>query len=97
MAINFHKFAPSNAKNALILAIIELFKCFRVNPNQAIEILEQVRNSLPAPSQEDIDDTANAAEKEVILTISLSPMSLIGVRSQATTTVKPVIQDSIKL
>ncbi|MBN3875205.1 hypothetical protein [Nostoc sp. JL23] len=91
------KLAPQpNAKKALILGIIEVFKAFRLNPTQAHAVIDEVKQLLNSPSIEDTDKTRNIGQ-EVILRISVKPNELIEVESEVTTKIFPVVPKSVKL
>jgi ribosomal protein S8E len=85
-----------NAKKALILGIIEVFRAFRLNPTQAHSVIDEIRQLLENPSAEDVDNT-EVVGKEVILRIVVEPNALIEVGSEVTTRVVPVIPKSVKL
>ncbi|MEH1822141.1 MAG: hypothetical protein V7L31_24210 [Nostoc sp.] len=89
------KIQPLNVKNVVISGVIELFNAFRINATQAYQILEEVKQYLPIPREQDADYTANSG-KEVILTILFDPGKSIDVRSQVTTAVSPMVQNSVK-
>ncbi|WP_445634521.1 hypothetical protein NSTC745_06344 [Nostoc sp. DSM 114161] len=79
-------------KDALVLGIIELFKCFRLSPEQAYKVLDEVRESI-AKSVEKQTDNSECQAREAILTISFSPNSLVEVLSQVSTKATPLIRD----
>lgn len=69
----------------------ELLEAFRINPSQAHQILEEVKQHLLTPSEQDKDKT-RCSGKEVILTITFESYKSIEVQSQVQTFVSPMIQ-----
>ncbi|WP_375496494.1 hypothetical protein [uncultured Nostoc sp.] len=86
----------SNAKNALILGIIEVFRAFRLNPTQAHSVIDEVKQLLENPSAEDVDNT-EVTGKEVLLRIFVQPDGLMEVGSEVATRVVPIVPRSVKL
>jgi hypothetical protein len=85
-----------NAKNALIIGIVEMFRAFRLNPTQAHSVIDEVKQLLEKPSAEDVDIT-EVIGKEVILRIFVEPSAFIEVGSEVTTRVVPIIPKLAKL
>ncbi|MEH1777147.1 hypothetical protein [Nostoc sp.] len=79
-------------KDALVLGIIELFKCFRLSPGQAYKVLDEARDAI-AKSVEKETDNSECIAREAVLTISFSPNSLAEVSSQVNTKTTPIIRE----
>jgi hypothetical protein len=79
-------------KDALVLGIIELFKCFRLSPEQAYKVLDDVRDAI-AKSVEQKTDNSECIAREAVLRISFSPNSLVEVSSQVNTKATPILRD----
>lgn len=79
-------------KDALVLGIIELFKCFRLSPEQAYKVLDETREFI-AKSVEKQTDNSECQAREAVLTISFSPNSLVEISSQVNTKTTPIIRD----
>ena len=85
------KIQPLNIKTVVVSGIIELLEAFRINPTQAHQVLEEVKQHLPSPGEQDKDKT-RCSGKEVMLTITFEPYKSIDVQSQVQTFVSPIIQ-----
>ncbi|QLE47870.1 hypothetical protein FD724_07490 [Nostoc sp. C057] len=79
-------------KDALVLGVIELFKCFRLSPEQAYQVLDDARDAI-ALAVEQKTDNSECIAREAVLTISFSPNSLVEVSSQVDTKATPILRD----
>lgn len=79
-------------KDALVLGVIELFKCFRLSPEQAYQVLDEARDAI-TKSVEQKTDNSECIAREAVLTISFSPNSLVEVSSQVDTKATPILRE----